>query len=75
MNAHDLACGCDHPIEHIIYTTATKGRPSNFTDAEKATLKKCLGITDDPIIKEEETGIDAGDLDRLFAEDAEEDSG
>lgn len=77
VSAHDLTCGCDHPIEHIIWTTATKGKPTRFTDEEKKKLKECLGFGEDPTIKEEETtGLDTGDLEKLFAhDDDEEDTG
>lgn len=76
VSVHDLTCGCDHPIEHILWTTATKGKPTGFTEEEKSTLKKCLGFGENLTIKEEEeTGIEDGDLDRLFAEDDTEDTG
>lgn len=74
---HDLNCGCNKPLQHII-TTILEKEPSLKEDSDFVdTIKKCLtteahgGTPDD-----EEEGFGAGDLEKLFEKDfGEEETG
>ncbi len=72
--AHDLTCGCNTPGEHLIWLLSTVQRPKNFSPEEKDQIKECLGIGEDHTTVED-TGFDQGDLEKLFQEDDEEDTG
>lgn len=55
IQIHDLTCGCEEPLKHLDHL-----------------IKKCLTTTEDhgtTTGTAEEEHFDAGDLDRLFAED------
>lgn len=68
---HDLICGCDHPTTHLAALIFEQASPSNFTDQQRKTIKKCLGEdrTTTDTIDEEDGGFSAGDLEQLFAEE------
>lgn len=67
-------CGCDEPAEHLLLLLAKK---SGFLKISKESLiksTKCLTTGEDLSHEttgedEDETGLEPGELDRLFAED------
>lgn len=70
---HGLICNCDQPVFHSSKLLLNQLQPELPT-TKKQELQKCLGIT-----PEEEDGAAAGldfgeDLEKLFAEDTEEDT-
>jgi len=70
---HDLNCGCDNPLKHIIYQFLEQEPSIIFTNQEIENLKKCHGTGTaggDP--GDDDTGFGPGDLEQLFAEDKEE---
>lgn len=70
---HDLMCSCDDPLKHTCLLILQKAKPT-FTDDQKKIIKKCLGEEDgdgDPATTA--LDIDAGDLEKLFAEDTTND--
>lgn len=76
--AHDLVCDCDEPTKHIFLHIFSNQEPYKVTKFQKDNITKCL-ITEEEDGKDfaEETGIETGDLETLFAEDAagEDDQG
>lgn len=71
IQAHDLTCGCPDPLKCLACLIFYKAEPTNFTNEEKQQIRKCLGTIDGGDLGPIEDGIDAGDLDVLFAEDGE----
>lgn len=75
VGIHDFTCNCNNPGFHCLKILAQQIGPElNTTD--KDTIKKCLGdhSTADAV---EDTGIDPGDLEKLFGdqeEDADDDN-
>lgn len=68
---HDNICGCNEPAEHLLFKLAEK---SGYLLVKK---QKCLtdgGETKDTG-KDDDIGLEDGELERLFAEDTEEDDG
>ncbi len=62
---HDLFCGCLQPIQHLI----------DITNQEKCRHTKDIGTTtEEETHGEEHFDFDAGDLEKLFAENTEEDT-
>lgn len=74
---HDLACNCNSPGSHLTYLLATNCKPKDYTTEEKEKIKECLGLTTtEDNHTEEDIGIAAGDLEKLFEEDVfDEDTG
>lgn len=70
---HDLICGCDEPLKHVACLIFEKAQPTNFTEKEKKTIKKCLGENGGDADGTEDLGISTGDLEKLFAEDTADD--
>lgn len=66
VHGHDLLCGCEGPLEHIILEITNQEKNLRFTDKEKQQLKKCL-FGDDTTTADEEIG-DA-DLAALFGDE------
>lgn len=67
VNIHDLNCGCDEPLKHII---------QQIQDQEPS-LKPCLTTTatgEDPGPVDGVDGLGDGELEALFAETNEEDT-
>ncbi len=64
---HGLICGCDHPFEHLQKVLQRRGQQLCLTSGDTADN----GHKD----AEEDGGFSAGDLERLFAEDGDEDTG
>lgn len=74
-NSHDLFCRCKDPILHFI---AVVNRNSSAPKPEKDVQNiKCLitGTTATTHGEEEDAGFTDGDLEKLFAEDTEDDTG
>lgn len=74
VHAHDIHCDCPAPLEHTICEIIQQEPELKFNNQEKDLLKKCLGTT-----TEEDHGGDIddfgdGELERLFTEDAGEDT-
>lgn len=80
IGSHDLMCGCDEPAEHLLILLAKK---SGFLKISKEALiksTKCLTSGEDLTHEttgedEDETGLEPGELDRLFAEEGDADTG
>lgn len=74
---HDLNCGCNKPLQHII-TTILEKEPSLKEDKEFVdTIKTCL-TSEAPggTPGDEEENFGPGDLEKLFEEDfGEQDTG
>lgn len=70
ITMHDNFCGCNTPADHLINLLATK---SGYQVVKNT---KCpTGIKDTETTgKEEDIGLDDGELERLFAEEDEEDN-
>lgn len=66
---HDLICKCDEPLKHTALLIFEKARPTNFTEEQKKTIKKCLGEDAGDGAVDTTDHIDPGDLEKLFAED------
>ena len=75
---HDTFCGCDEPADHLLLLLAKK---SGYFSIRKGTLKeatKCLTSGEDHTTPDgkdgddQDIGIDAGDLELLFADHEEE---
>lgn len=72
--AHDCTCGCTDTTLHLLQILS-KNNPKKPTIKQLKEIK-CL-LTGEQDTAEETTGVDGlepGDLDLLFAEDAEEDT-
>lgn len=71
ITTHDNICGCDTPAEHLLHLLAAK---SGYLLVKK---QKCLtdGGEDKTTGKDDDIGLDEGELDRLFAENTEDDDG
>lgn len=74
ISNHDLCCGCDTPGNHLFYLLTDTIQPSKFTPEELQKIKKCLGCGE-PLITTtgpaDDDGLLEGDLDALFADDAD----
>lgn len=74
VKSHDLICGCDDPADHLLLLLAQK---SGYLKISKETLQKstkCLTTGEDLTYEttgeeEDETGLEPGELERLFEED------
>lgn len=72
---HDMRCGCNNPLKHIIFQLLEQEPSINFTPQEIQQLQTCHGTgtaTEGP--GDDETGFGPGDLEQLFAEEKEEDA-
>lgn len=58
ISIHDLNCGCNEPLKHIIQQILEK----------EPTLKECLGTTTGETTGNVEDILQDGDLERFFAE-------
>ena len=67
IHNHGLICGCDHPIKHLERVLNRKGTQLCLTHGD--------GGDDGKQDQEEDGGFSQGDLERLFAEDGDEDTG
>lgn len=75
-NSHDLLCGCETPIKHLILTIAEREEKIEVTTEEKRNILKCLSTTEDLTTKTGEDGdIDEIGLDAIFAEDMDDGTG
>lgn len=78
VGSHDLICGCPDPFVHLTNLIFTKVKPTKFTTEDKENIKKCLGIGTDPVIEDAGDAVDGltgQELEKLFEEDGEPDSG
>lgn len=73
VGIHDLICPCNEPTKHLITFLLTKGEKYKVTPEEKYKIQQCLTTSE-----EEETAgqdgediIQTGDLERIFADDAD----
>ncbi len=69
VNNHGLFCGCDHPFDHLQNILQRKGHQLCLTESGE---KEDAGTQTD---KDDDIGISPGDLELLFAEDGEDDTG
>lgn len=70
VTSHDLTCDCSNPAFHCALILLKHLGPE-LNQQDKQQLKKCLG-EETTTTKEDDIGIDAGDLEALFANDGEE---
>lgn len=69
---HDLNCGCNNPLKHIIYQFLEQEPSINFTNKEIKQLQQCHSTgKDGDDHGDDDTGFGPGDLEQLFAEDAD----
>lgn len=72
---HDLVCSCDSPLTHVSALIFEHAQPTNFTEKQKKIIRKCLGDGDHTGETlgdaAEDGGLSAGDLEKLFADDAD----
>lgn len=79
IQTHDLWCGCNDPITHLVTTAIKKGGIFGFNKESAIQLLQCHstqqdGDGDKDGEKEDcgpEGNLDFGDLDRLFEEDTD----
>lgn len=72
IHCHDLTCSCDNPGFHILQIAAQQIGPE-LKKQEKEQIIKCLGQTStEDAAGGQDSDIDLGDLDALFAEDGDE---
>lgn len=74
-SSHDLWCDCDDPQLHFL---AIINKNSNAPKPESEIKNiKCLltGRTGETTGEKDDIGLEDGELEKLFAEDTEEDSG
>lgn len=70
IGIHDLCCHCPNPLFHSTKLLLKQLAPE-LQAPEKQQLQQCLG--DAATTKEDaDTGIDFGDLEKLFGDDEEE---
>nr|QMI58088.1 ORF2 [Torque teno virus] len=72
VGCHDLLCECYNPLFHSAKIILKQLEPE-ITPQEKQQLQECLGTKDTTKEEDATTGIDIGDLEKLFEEDAGED--
>ncbi len=66
---HDLICMCDNPAYHSLQILIKQLKPE-LKQEEIKQLQLCLGEeTTTTAANAEDTGIDIGDLEKLFGED------
>lgn len=75
VHVHDNLCACDSPIEHTIHNLTENPKELRLSTATKKQLQQCLTTTDAHIKKDVIDGFADGELDALFAQDTEEDTG
>lgn len=76
FSAHDLTCGCEDPPSHLTLLLIEKYQPTKFTKEDKKIIQKWhTSIQEEDTTGEDETGLQEGELDALFAEDTTTDEG
>lgn len=68
---HDFICDCKKPTFHCMIILAKQLAPE-LTQQEKQQIIQCLGETD-TTTEDIGTDLDAGELEKLFAEDVTDD--
>ncbi len=71
---HDLICCCEEPLQHITDLIFTANPDIKFKEETKQKIQKCLGTTQEED-GDDDAGIGEGELDRLFAEEFDENTG
>lgn len=74
VHSHDLMCGCDEPGDHLLLLLAKKSGYLQIKKEALQTATKCLTTGEEITYEttgegEDDTGLEPGELDRLFAED------
>lgn len=69
---HDLICSCNNPAVHCLRILIDQLKPELQKEDIKQ-LQQCLGETT-TTGDAEDGGIDPGDLEKLFSEDADDDT-
>lgn len=75
VHIHDNLCKCDKPLEHTIDTCTSIPEELRLNKSTKQKLEKCLTSTEDDGPADVLDGFGDGELDALFAQDTEEDTG
>lgn len=75
VHIHDNICSCDDPIEHTIHNLTTNPKELRLKESTKKQLQQCLTTTEDHTEEDVIDGFGDGELDALFAQDTEEDTG
>lgn len=73
FHTHDLLCGCTKPILHLL-TIINKTSEAPKPESEIENIQ-CLLTGKGTTTGTEDHGFDEGDLERIFAEDTQEDTG
>ncbi len=69
INTHDLACGCEDPPSHLTYLLISNCNPTKFNKEELQQIKKWHGDLGTTTTEEDDTGLQEGELEELFAEE------
>lgn len=80
VQGHDMICGCDTPVQHLIFEFAKRSSHYGLTAENLNNMTKCLTFTEekdtqtDSTSEEEHDGgpegdLTFGDLDKLFEGD------
>lgn len=81
IQMHDIFCGCNDPILHMVNLAAKKGGIFGFDTNKAQKILQCLHTTTEPVVGHGETHTDDGDdgpegnlefgeLEKLFEEDS-----
>lgn len=69
-NTHDLFCGCNKPLQHLLTIYNKKGNAPKPEEEIKNIL--CLITGDKDSTTLEEDGFEEGELEKLFEEDGDD---
>lgn len=73
IHSHDMLCDCSDGPFHSLKLLTTQLSP-DLSKQQKEEIKKCLGDTT-AATHGDDDGLDIGDLENLFGEDAEDGDG
>lgn len=73
FHSHDLFCGCPKPLLHLL-TVINRNSAAPKPESEIPNIQ-CLLTGETTMATTGDHGIEEGELEKLFAEDTEEDTG
>lgn len=75
VHVHDNICQCNKPLEHTIDTCTNNPTELRLNKSTKQQLQQCLSTREEDGPGDVIDGFEDGELDALFAQDTEEDTG